>query len=153
STFSELLTSFIFILLDCPGLVVVVILDLPDREIFLLLLGLQLGSLVTQRLNVLECIVLLGLDGIQLSLELVIFVAQGPGLRVVKIVALCFKLSLKIVNLLLGLLKARKPLALLSKVRDLGERLLLINQLHHAAIDLLLQSINLTVNLVYILEC
>lgn len=124
---------------------VVLILELLDGLVLFRLKLLELGALVTKAGEVLVGLVLLGLDGVKLGLELVVLFAEGLGLGVLQAVLDLLDLGLEVVDLLLGIVEASKALALLAEVGDLGEGLLLVDELHHAAVDLLLQALNLAV--------
>lgn len=141
------LASLGLVRLVCAQLLEVCILEILSCLVLLLLLSARLVRLLTKRSQVLEGLVLLGLESIQLSLELGVLVAQGLVLGVVQELLLLSDLGLDVVNLLLLSVEARKVLAGLVKGADLGEGLLLINQLHHATVDLLLQTCDFLVNL------
>lgn len=131
---------------------VVLILELLDGLVLLALELLELGALVTEAGEVLVGLVLLGLDGVKLSLKLVVLLAESLSLRILQAVLDLLDLGLQRVDLLLGIVETSKALALLAEVGDLGKGLLLVNELHHAAVDLLLQTLNLAVEVLGGLE-
>lgn len=149
---SLLLTSLALVGLESLLLAVVVVLELADGSKLLLLLGLQLGALVTQGRQVLISLILLGLDGVELSLDLVVLLRHGLLLGVLHGVLDLLDLGLEVVNLLLRLVKLAKVLADLAQVGDVGQGLLLIDELHGAGVDLLLEALNLAVDILDALE-
>lgn len=144
--------GLILVLLVCLASLVVGVLDLTDSSPLLLLLTVELGALVPQGVEVLESAVLLGLDGIQLLLNLGVLVAQSLGLRVVKGLLEGGNLGLDVVDDLLGLIQAGEVLTLLAQAGDIGKGLLLIHQAHGTGINLLLEARDFTVNLLDTLE-
>lgn len=147
---------------DSPGLIlvllvglaglVVVVLDFADGGPLLLLLAVELGALVPQGVEVLEGTVLLGLDGIELLLDLGVLVAKSLGLGVVEGLLEGSDLGLEVVDNLLGLLQTGEVLALLAQVGDVGQNLALIDQAEGAGVDLLLKAGNFAVEFLDILE-
>lgn len=149
---SLLLTSLALVGLESLLLAVVVVLELADGGKLLLLLGLQLGALVTQGRQVLISLILLGLDGVELGLDLVVLLRHGLLLGVLHGVLDLLDLGLEVVNLLLRLIKLAKVLADLAQVGDVGQGLLLVHELHGAGVDLLLEALNLAVDILDALE-
>lgn len=141
------LASLGLVRLVCAQLLEVCILEVFSCLVLLLLLSASLVRLLTKRSQVLEGLVLLGLESIQLSLKLGVLVAEGLVLGIVQELLLLSDLGLDVVNLLLLSVEAGKVLAGLVKGADLGQGLLLIHQLHHATVDLLLQTCNFLINL------
>jgi hypothetical protein len=149
---SLLLTSLALEGLVSLLLAVVVILELADGGKLLLLLGLQLGTLVSQGRQALVSLILLGLDGVELSLDLVVLLRQGLLLGVLHGVLDLLDLGLEVVNLLLSIVKLAKVLAGLAQVGDVSQGLLLVDELHGARVDLLLEALNLAVDILDALE-
>jgi hypothetical protein len=135
------------VFLESTLLLVVGVLKLLPGLVLLLLLGTCLVGLLTERLHVLEGLVLLALEDVKLVLQLGVLLAQCLLLRVVEKLLLLRNLCLDVVDALLLRVEAREVLACLVEARDLRQRLLLIDQLHHAAVDLLLQASNLLVHI------
>jgi hypothetical protein len=133
-------------------LAVVVILELADGGKLLLLLGLQLGALVAEAGQVLVGLVLLGLDDVELGLDLVVLLGQGLLLGVLHGVLDLLDLGAEVVDLLLGLVELAKVLAQLAQVGDVGQGLLLVDELHGARVDLLVEGLNLAVDILDALE-
>ncbi|KAK0630625.1 hypothetical protein B0T17DRAFT_225723 [Bombardia bombarda] len=131
---------------------VVLVLELPDGLELLLLLGLELGALVAEARQVLVRLVLLGLDDVGLGLQLVVLLAEGLSFRILHAVLDRLDLGAKFVDVLLRLVKLGKVLALLAQVGNLGQGLLLVHELHHAAVDLAIEVLDLAVDLVDALE-
>jgi hypothetical protein len=141
------LASLEVVLLEGTLLLVVLVLQFLPRKILLLLLGAGLVGGLTESLQVLESLVLLGLQAIQLGLELCVFLAEGLLLGVVEELLLLSDLSLEVVDGLLLRVEAREVLARLVERGDLGKSLLLVDELHHARVDLLLQAGDLLVDI------
>lgn len=156
-TLQALLLAVLLAGLTLVGLVgllcaIVVVLELADGGKLLLLLGLQLGALVTEAGQALVGLILLGLDGVDLSLDLVVLLGQGLLLGVLHGVLDLLDLGAEIVNLLLGLVELAKVLAELAKVGDVGQGLLLVDKLHGSRVDLLVKSLDLAVDILSALE-
>ena len=157
-----LLLSLLTLAAHTPGLVLVLlvgatglevgILNSADGSILFLLLVAQLGALIAQSVQVLEDTILLGLDGIELLLDLGVLVAQGLGLGVVEGLAQFGDLCLDVVDALLCLIQTGEALALLAQVGDLGESLALIHQTEGTSVDLLLKTGDFLVDLLDTLE-
>lgn len=144
--------SLILVLLVGLAGLVVVVLDLTDGSPLRLLLTMELGALVTQRIQVLENTILLRLDGIEFLLDLRVLVAQSLGLGVVEGLLEGSNLGLEVVDHLLGIVEAGEVLALLAHARNIGEDLLLIHQAEGTRVDLFLQTGNFTVHLLDVLK-
>lgn len=144
---TELLTGLSLVGLESLLLTIVVVLDLADSSVLLLLLALELGSLVTEAGQTLVGLILLSLDGIKLGLDLVVLLRHGLLLRVVHAVLDFLDLGAKVVDLLLRLLELAKVLSDLAQAGDVGEGLLLINELHGTGVDLLVEGSDLTVDI------
>ena len=152
----ELLNALLFkanlaglglIVLVCAQLLEVCILEFFPCVVLLLLLGARLVRLLAQCPQVLEGFVLLSLQFVKLRLELGVLVAQRLVLRIVQQLLLFGNLGLDVVNLLLLDVETGEVLAGLVERADLSQGLLLVHQLHHAAVDLLLQARNLLVDI------
>lgn len=135
------------VLLVCALLLVVRVLQLLPSKVLLLLLSASLVGLLTESLEVLESLILLSLQAVQLSLELSVLLAQRLLLGVVEELLLFSDLGLDVVDALLLRVEAGEVLACFVKRRNLGKSFLLVDQLHHAGVDLLLQAGNLLVNI------
>jgi hypothetical protein len=133
-------------------LAIIFILQFPNGLELDLLLGLELRALVAEAVYVLVDLILLGLDGIKLPLDFGVLLAQRLGLGVVHAVLDGLDLRAQLVDLLLGVIELGKVLAQLAEARDLREGLLLVDKLHHAAIDLAVEPVDLLVDLIGILE-
>lgn len=144
---TELGTSLVLVVLECALLGPMSVLGGTDLLVLGLLLLLELGLLVTESGDVLVSLVLLGLDDIKLSLDLVVLLGAGLGHWVVHGVLELLDLGLDLIDLLLTLLESAERLAKLAQGRDLGKSLLLVNELHLSSIDLLLQSGNLAIDI------
>lgn len=132
-------------------LAVVLILELADDSELLLLLSLELSALVTELGDSLVSLVLLGLDLVNLGLDLGVLLRHGLLLGVLHAVLDGLDLGAELVNLLLGVVKLAKVLAHLAQAGDVGESLALVDKLHGARVDLLLEGFNLAVNLLGVL--
>ena len=140
------------VLLEGALLLVVLVLELLPGKVLLLLLGASLIGGFTESLEVLESFVLLGLQAVQLGLELCVLLAESLLLGVVELLLLLSDLRLEVVDSLLLRVEAREVLACLVERGDLGKSLLLVDELHHARVDLLLQTGNLLVDILGRLE-
>ena len=150
--FATHLPGLILVLLVCATALVVLVLGLFDGGPLLPLLALELGTLRLQRVEVLKHAVLLSLDGVQFLLDLGISVAESLGLRRVKRLPEACNLGLQVVDHVLGLIQPGKVLALLAHRRNVRQGLLLIDQAHTTRVDLLLQTGDLLVDLLNVLE-
>jgi hypothetical protein len=135
------------VLLEGALLLVVLVLELLPGKVLLLLLGAGLVCGFTKGLEVLESLVLLGLQAVQLGLELCVLLAESLLLGVVELLLLLSDLRLEVIDGLLLRVEAREVLACLVERGDLGEGLLLVDELHHARVNLLLQTGDLLVNI------
>lgn len=152
SLLSLLLAELTLESLECLLLAEVVVLELANGGEGLLLLGMELGALVTEAGDVLVRLVLLGLDGVKLGLNLVVLLGEGLLLGVLHTVLDLLDLGTEFVNLALRVVELTKVLAGLAQAGDIGEGLLLVNELHGARVDLLLEGGNLAVDLLEGLE-
>ncbi|KAI6759476.1 hypothetical protein HG530_010156 [Fusarium avenaceum] len=145
------LTSLTIVGLVSLLLSVVIILKLADGSVLLLLLGLELGTLITEAGKTLVGLILLSLDGVNLSLDLVVLIGESSLLRVIHAVLDLLDLGAEVVNLLLRILKLTEVLADLTQAGDVRQGLLLIDQSHCAGVDLLVEGSNLGVDLLKVL--
>lgn len=134
------------------ALLVVGILELTNGGELGLLVLLQLGTFVPERVEVLESGVLFSLDRVELLLNLIVLVAQSTGLGVVKSLFQFSDLLLQSVDILLAVVQSGKVLSLLAQAGNVRKSLLLIDQAHATGIDLFLQPSDLLVNLLDTLE-
>lgn len=152
------LLSGVALLADAVGLLLVLlvgaaglevlVLDLPDARVCSGLGLVCLCSLVAEGVEVLVDFVLLGLDGVEFLLDGVEAFGEGLGGWVIERLAEFGDLGLEVVNGLLGCVEACETLLLLVERGDFGKGLLLVDQLHHAGVDLLLQAVDLLLDIV-----
>lgn len=124
----------------------------PELGVFCIPLDLELGTLIPELAEVVTGSVLLSLDDVEFGLKSSVFLAQLLGLGSVQAVLDLLDLGLVLVNQLLLLLKAAKQLLLLAEVGDLVKRLLLINKLHHAGVNIALETGNLLLEFLQVLD-
>lgn len=140
------LASLVVVVCECAACLEVGVLVVLD--------GLELGLLVVasaiagldQGLHVLEGTVLLSLQSVELLLQLGVALAESLLLGVVQKLLLLRDLGLDVVNRLLLSIETGEVLAGLVERGDLGERLLLVDELHAAGVNLLLQALNLAID-------
>ncbi len=152
ATLASLVTSLTLVGHGGLLLRVVVVLELTDGAKGLLLLGMELGALVTQAGEALVGGVLLGLDLVKLGLDLVVLLGHGLLLRVLHAVLDLLDLGAKLVNLLLRVVKLAKGLANLAQGGDVGKGLALVHELHGARVDLAIEMGDLAIDIVDALE-
>jgi hypothetical protein len=141
------LASLEIVLLESALLLVVGVLELLAGLVLRLLFGTCLVGLLAQRPEVLESLILLALETVQLSLKHSVLLAHGLLLGVVEQLLLVGDLCLDRVDILLLAVEASELLSCLVEIRNLRQGLLLVHQLHHAAVDLLLQTGDLLVDI------
>jgi len=124
------------------------VLDLLDGGVLLLLVLMRGGALVAEGVQVLVDLVLLSLDLVELGGDLGVAVAEGARSRVVHGLLELGDLGLDLVNALLRLIETSEALLLPVELGDIGEGLLLVDNLHGTGIDRLLEAEDLLVDLI-----
>lgn len=124
------------------------VLDLLDGGVLLLLVLVRGGALIAEGVQVLVDLVLLSLDLVELGGDLGIAVAESARGRVVHGLLELGDLGLDLVNALLRLVETGEALLLPVELGDVGESLLLVDDLHGAGIDRLLEAEDLLVDLI-----